>query len=418
MTTTARVEADFDHLSLPWLADRHARNDELRQRSPVVWNRRHGGYWFVSGYDEVMAVARDSDTFTPRYEEHAADGLEYIGIMGIPRRPGSPPIGLSEAEGARHAVLRRAINPYMLPSAVAQERPRFAQAAAWFLDQKIADGQMDMVLDFTNPVPALWTMQMLDLPTDRWEHFAEFFHATAAYGPEMPEFQRALARTPAMIAEVIEIVEDRRRHPGDDLMSQLVATEVNGERLSNDDMIALLWNLIGGGLDTTTSLTSLALVHLDEHHDLRQRLIDTPDLILSACEEYLRWTSVNETLTRTCTKDVELGGQQLRRGDFVMMSWLGANFDPAVFDHPKDVDIDRARNPHLAFGVGTHRCIGLHVARSLFAVMMGEVLTRIPDYRVDRERTQFYQGNPELFGVVKMPVTFTPGPPVGARSPF
>lgn len=415
--TNSRAETDFDHQSLEWLARRHEHNADLRREHPVVWNRRYG-YWFVSGHAEVAAVARDSETFTPRYEEGAPDGLEYIGIMGIPRVPGMPPVGIAEAEGNLHAALRRAINPYMLPPAVAKDRPYLEQAAAWFLDQRIADGRMDLVLDFTNPVPALWTMRLLGMAPEAWEQYGAYFHGTAAYGQDMPEFQAAISQTPAMMAGVVELIEERRRHPGDDLLSALVLLEVDGRRLGDDDLIAVLWNLIGGGLDTTTSLTSLALYHLAEHPDLRRRLAEDPGLLLAACEEYLRWTSVNETLTRTCTRDTELGGQLIRRGDFVMMSWLGANFDPALFDDPDEVDIDRSPNPHLAFGVGAHRCIGLHVARALFDVMMREVLGRIPDYEIDRAATQFYQGNPELYGVVTMPATFTPGEPVGADRPF
>lgn len=418
MTTTSRAEVEFDHLSLAWLAQRHAHNAELRRRSPVVWNTNHGGFWFVTGYEEVAAVARDSVTFTPRYEEDAPDGLRYIGIMGVPRQPGLPPVGIAEAEGTRHAALRRMLNPFMLPHAVADYRPFLERSAAWFLDEHIASGRMDLVLDFTNPVPAVLTMKLLGLPCASWTHYAEAFHGTAAYGPDMPEYQQAVGRIPDMIAEVLQLAEERRRDPGDDILSQLVTLEVDGSRLSDDDVVAVMWNLIGGGLDTTTSLTSLALHHLEAHPEIRARLVKDPDLIVPACEEYLRWTSVNETLTRTCTRDTELGGQHIRRGDFVMMSWLGANFDPAVFDRPGDVDIDRAPNPHLAFGVGTHRCIGMHVARALFEVMLREVLSRVPDYRVDQDGTQFYQGNPELFGVVRMPATFTPGSPVGIERPF
>jgi cytochrome P450 len=413
-----RAEASFDHQSLAWLADRHAHNDELRAECPVIWNKEYGGFWFVSGFDEVTAVARDSDTFTPRYEPESPDGLRYIGIMGIPRGEGMPPIGIAEAEGRRHAALRRVINPYMLPPAVAAERPFLEQTAAWFLDQRIESGSMEMIHDFAGPVPALWTMRLLGLPAGMWEHYAEYFHATAAYGQDRPEYRNAVSRTPEMIAELVEVIEARRHSPGPDLMSQLVTMDVEGERLSNEDLIAVLWNLIGGGLDTTTSLTALALVHLEQHPDLRERLAGDPGLIPAACEEYLRWTSVNETLTRTCTRDTELAGQVIRRGDFVMISWLGANFDPAVFDRPYEVDLDRGTNPHIAFGLGAHRCIGLHVARSLFEIMLRELLTRIPDYRVDRDRTRFYQGNPELYGVVSMPVAFTPGPTVDAGQPF
>jgi cytochrome P450 len=277
---------------------------------------------------------------------------------------------------------------------------------------------MDMVLDFTNPVPGLWTMKLLGLPPERWEHYATYFHAVSAYGADMAEYQQAVNRTPEIVAEVLEATAQRRRDPGDDLLSRLVGLEIGGEPLGDDDLTAILWNLIGGGLDTTTSLTSLALVYLADHPELRRRIAEDPELLLPACEEFLRWTSINETLTRTCTKDTELAGQQIKRGDFVMMSWLGANFDEAVFDQPDEVNIDRSPNPHLAFGVGAHRCIGLHVARMLFDVMMREILSRIPDYVADSANTQFYQGNPQLYGVVKMPVTFAKGKPVGVDRPF
>jgi cytochrome P450 len=188
--------------------------------------------------------------------------------------------------------------------------------------------------------------------------------------------------------------------------------------MNDDELVGVMWNLIGGGVDTTTSLSSLALVQLSEQPQLRERLVKNPALLAAACEEYLRWTSVNETLTRTCTRDTTLGGQQIKRGEFVMMSWLAADYDPAVFSDPDAVDVDRSPNAHLAFGVGSHRCIGLHVARVMFEVMMREVLTRIPDYVVDYDGTKYYQGNPKLHGVVTMPVTFTPGKQLGVDRPF
>jgi cytochrome P450 len=412
-----RAEADFDHLSLEWLADRYRHNDELRRQSPVVWNKKYG-YWYVTGYDEVAAVSRDSETFTPGFDEHAPDGLYRIGIMGVPRDPGLPPVGIAEAEAGRHTALRRAINPFMLPAAVDGDRPFLEHAATWCLDQKIEGGEMDMVLDFTNPVPAIWTMRLMGLPPTKWRYWAEYFHSATAYGREMPEYRAAVARTPEMVAEVIEVIGERRRQPGDDLLSRLVTMEIDGRPMTDDQLVAVMWNLIGGGVDTTTSVTSLALVHLSEHPELRDRLAKSPDLLAAACEEYLRWTTVNEMLSRTCTRDTELGGQHIKRGEFVMMSWLGADHDPAVFPDPDVVDVDRSPNAHLAFGVGSHRCIGLHVARMMFEVMMREVLARIPDYVVDREGTKYYQGNPKLHGVVKMPVTFTPGIAQGVSRPF
>jgi cytochrome P450 len=412
-----RAEADFDHLSLDWLAERFQHNDDLRRQSPVIWNSRYG-YWYVIGYDEVADVARDSETFTPRFDDGGNGGLYCIGIMGVPRDEGLPPIGIAEAEAGRHTALRRAINPFMLPAAVDRDRPFVEQAATWCLDQKIEEGRMDMVHDFTSPVPAMWTMKLMGLPPTTWRHWAEYFHAATAYGQQMPEYQAAIARTPGIVEEVKEVIGERRDRPGDDLLSRLVTMEIEGRPMTDDELVAVMWNLIGGGVDTTTSLTSLALVHLSERPELRERLAQHLDLLPAACEEYLRWTSVNETLTRTCTRDTVLGGQQLRRGDFVMMSWLGADHDPSVFPHPDEVDLDRSPNAHLAFGIGSHRCIGLHVARVMFEVMMREVLTRMPDYVVDHSGTTYYQGNPKLYGVVTMPVTFTPGRALGVGRPF
>jgi cytochrome P450 len=418
MVSTPRAETSFDHNSLDWLAARHHHNDELRAKCPVIWNESHGGYWYVSGHEAVGAVARDMATFSSRYEPSGIDGLSYIGIMGIPRNPGNPKIGIAEAEKRVHTALRRTMNPYLLPNAVRRDLPFLEQAATWFLDQKAEAGAMEVIHDFAGPVPALWTMRLLDLPPSRWEHFAEVFHATAAYGPDQPEFRAALARIPEMRQEMTEIIDGRRRKPGDDLLSKLVVMDVDGATLSTEELVGVLWNLIGGGLDTTTSLTALALHHLDQDEALRTRLREHPDLLVRACEEYLRWTSVNETLTRTCTRDTELAGQQLKRGDYVMVSWLGANFDPDVFDRPGEIDIDRDVNPHLAFGVGPQRCVGLHIARAMFVVMMKEMLSRMPDYQVDQAQTRFYSGNPELHGIVSMPVTFTPSAPLGAPSPF
>jgi cytochrome P450 len=412
---TDRPMVDFDHHSREFHEDRHARWAEMR-RCPVAHNPRYDGFWVVSGYDEVATVARDADTFSSRHVPRPAaashDDIDYIGIAGIPRN-GIPTAGIAEVEGTVHRALRRALNPFLVPAAVARMRPRMEATATWFVDQRIESGAIDLVLELTNPVPAVLTMELIGLPCDDWQHYAELFHGMIAYGGGSPEVRRALANIPSMLQGLADEVADRRRHPRDDLLTSLVKLELDdGRRLTDDEMVAALWNLVGGGLDTTTSLTSLTLHHLDQHPDQRAHLaenLDNPDLLDSATEEFLRYFSVNETLTRTITRDVELAGQQLQRGDHLMLSWLSANRDERAFDCPDDVVLDRDPNPHLAFGVGPHRCIGSHMARTLFQVMMSEVLTRIPDYQVDRAATRFYEGNPELAGVVQMPATFTPG---------
>jgi cytochrome P450 len=413
-----RPVVDFDHHSPEFHASRHERWTELRG-CPVAFNERYGGFWVVSGYDEVAAVSRDSATFSSAHRAEPVDGITYLGIAGIPRSRAIPTAGIAEVEGPVHVALRRVMNPYLVPPAVARMRPLMEAAARWFLDQHVEAGHMDLVGDYANPVPALLTMDLVGLPLDDWQHYAELFHATIAHRPGQPEFDRAVAHVPAMLARLGEEAAARRADPGDDLLSALVTLEVDGRRLTDDELRSVLWNLVGGGLDTTTSLTSLSLRHLEQHPDLRQQLVDRPELVIPATEEMLRFFSVNETLTRTVTSDTELGGQPLRRGDHLMLSWLSANRDEAVFPDPDEVVLDRAPNPHLAFGVGPHRCVGMHMARTMFQVLVTEVLARIPDYVVDHGATALYAGNPELNGIVRMPVTFTPGPRLGPSTrPF
>jgi cytochrome P450 len=413
-----RVTVDFDHHDRAWHADRAERWRELR-RCPVAFNERYGGFWVVSGYDEVATVSRDGETFSSRHAPEPEDGVRYLGIAGIPRGKAIPTAGIAEVEGPTHTALRRVMNPFLVPNAVARMRPLMQAATTWFLDQRIERGTLDLVLDLANPVPAILTMELVGLPLDDWKAYADLFHGTIAHRPGDPEFDRAVANVPVMLARLGEVAAERRAHPGDDVLSALVQADVGGRRLTDGEVQSVLWNLIGGGLDTTTSLTSLSLHHLDAHPELRAQLIDHPELIGAATEEFLRFFSVNETLTRTITHDTELGGQQLRRGEHLMLSWLSANRDESVFDRADEVVLDRAANPHLAFGVGPHRCIGMHMARTMFQVLLAEVLTRLPDYAVDREATRFYAGNPELNGVVTMPATFTPGPRTGPRQrPF
>jgi cytochrome P450 len=157
---------------------------------------------------------------------------------------------------------------------------------------------------------------------------------------------------------------------------------------------------------------------LAQHRELRQQLIDRPELDVSATEEFLRYFSVAQTLSRTITRDVTLGGQQLRRNDRLLMSWLSANHDETKFDSPDEVILDRPMNRHLAFGLGPHRCIGSHLARAIFAISVREILRRIPDYEVDAGRVRQYLGHPAITGIVDLPATFTPGRIVGAPRPY
>jgi cytochrome P450 len=413
---SADAIVEIDHHSDEFNRNELEINADLRRRCPVAWNQRYGGFWLVTGYPEVVAAARDGDTFVHKYEPDAADGVSYQGEMGVPRPEGQPPLGIGEVDGPYHQALRKALTPFLSSGAVDRMRPFMEQSVHWFLDQKIGDGQMDLVVDYASPVPAILTMRLMGLPYDNWQKYAELFHSVmASSGGD--EYARAIAEVPAMLDGLLKFVAARRAGPGDDMTSFLVQFEFEGKRLNDNQLLDILWNLIGGGVDTTTSLTALSLLHLGTHRELRAQLIDRPELYRTAADEFLRFWSVNKQLSRTVSRDTVLGGQPLRRNDRVLISWLAANHDEREFDRPGEVLLDRSPNRHVAFGLGPHRCIGAALAREMFEVMVSAVLNRLPDYEIDLDGVQRYAGNPTMDGVGMLPVTFTPGPSLGTPRP-
>jgi cytochrome P450 len=267
---------------------------------------------------------------------------------------------------------------------------------------------MDLVLDYASPVPAILTMKLMGLPLDNWQLYANLFHSVMAVPQDSPDYIDAISQVPAMMQEVIEFATERRGNPKDDLTSFLIQFEFDGQRLTDEQLLNILWNLIAGGVDTTTSQTALTLRHLSAHPELRQQLIDHPELHRTAADEFLRYFSVNRTLSRTVARDVELGGQCLRKNDKVIISWLAANHDEREFHRAEEILLDRAPNRHVAFGLGPHRCIGSHLARVMSEVMVKAVLDRIPDYEVDHSGVHQYMGNPAMTGLGTLPVTFSP----------
>ena len=421
MSTRPNINADavvdFDHHSDEFNLHELAFNAELRQKCPVAWNENYGGFWFLTSYDAVSQTARDGDTFAHKYEPNAADGVDYQGEMGVPRPEGQPALGIGEVDGPYHQALRHALAPFFSPGAVQKMRPFMEQSAHWFLDQRIGDGQMDLVLDYASPVPAILTMKLMGLPYDTWQRYANLFHSVMAVPQESPEYAEAIAEVPAMMQGVLEFASTRRAEAGDDLTSFLIQFEFDGQRLDDGQLLNILWNLIAGGVDTTTSQTALTLLHLGTHPELRRQLIAHPELHRTATDEFLRYFSVNQQLSRTVTRDVVLGGQHLRRNDRVIISWLAANHYEQEFERPDQIVLDRAPNRHVAFGLGPHRCIGSHLARLMSEVMVRAVLDRIPDYQVDLGGVHEYHGNPSMTGLGELPVTFTPGVSRGTSQP-
>jgi cytochrome P450 len=415
--TDLQFVVDFDHHSDEAKHSSEGWN-ELRRGCPVAWNPRYGGYWMVTDYDNASRVSREGETFAHKYEPGAVDGVDYLGTGGIPRWPGRPPLGLQEEDGPRHAELRRALNPHFAARIIERDRPRMSEAAAWFLDQKIESGRMDFVNDYANPVPAVITLDRMGLPKENWALWSHTMHAVTAFPAGSPEQIEAAEAAKLLQEEMLQTALARRDDPRDDPTTVIARIRVDGELLSDFDIGRTMWTVTVGGLNTTTGLVSMAVRYLASHPDDRRRLVEDPDLYPRATEEFLRYFTPQRSNSRTVTQDIVLGGQQLRRGDQLLLCRWAADLDEKEFDRADAVVIDREVNKHLAFGLGVHRCLGSSVARIMVQVMLREFLERVPEFEIDEAAVVESNGSPGLAGISSMPICFTPAKRTGAADPF
>ncbi|HTC69654.1 MAG TPA: cytochrome P450, partial [Acidothermaceae bacterium] len=187
--------------------------------------------------------------------------------------------------------------------------------------------------------------------------------------------------------------------------------DVDGRPVTDDEVFSIVDLLVAGGTLTTANLVSQSLVWLYKHPDVRQRLIDHPDLMERAVEEFLRYFAPSQALARTIVKDVDFHGCPMRAGDRALLAWASANRDEAGgFDDPDEIDIERWPNRHTSFGIGIHRCAGSHMGRAMGRQLITEVLTRMPDYVIDLDAVVPYKAQGANAGFIKVPATFTPGP--------
>jgi len=203
-------------------------------------------------------------------------------------------------------------------------------------------------------------------------------------------FAEAFANLDYFRQRVDEEIAARRREPRDDLLGLLANGEVDGAPLDRQRIQEIAWQILAGGVDTTTALTANVLVHLGRHPDHRQRLIDEPGLLPIACEEFVRYFSPVHGPARNAKADVELNGWRFDKGDRVTLAYSSGNRDPEIFEDPEEVKLDRIPNRHIGFGAGMHRCMGNYLARMMFQEMITAVLARIPDYCLVEEGIRRY----------------------------
>jgi cytochrome P450 len=394
----------FDHNSQEHSTDPVASYRKLREAHPVAWSEAHGGYWVLSSYDAVFEAARDDDVFSSARNSYGGEGLTVV----IPKTPMHLHIPI-EFDPPEFRKYRKVVNPIAAPAAVDRMAPMIKKYATWFIDQVIEAGECDLAQVIG--VPSIVTVDWLGLPVKDWKRYSFAHHAVLAAVPGTEEYERATkVELPALSEQMREVIAARRAEPTGDLISYLVQQEVDGQTLTDEEVFSMIELILAGGVGTTASLVSQALVWLYQHQDVRQHLIEHPEKLERAIEEFLRYFSPTQALARTVAQEAEFQGVDMHVGDRVLLAWGSANRDSDAFDNADELDIERWPNRHTAFGVGIHRCLGSHLGRALAHELLSQILERMPDYVVDLDNVKPYPHQGTNTGWQSIPATFTPGP--------
>lgn len=396
---------DFNHHSPQANADPVAYYERFRSSCPVGRTDELGGFVYTSRYADIARIARDDSTFSSARSDHGGRGVEIV----IPKGHGLEQFPI-ELDPPQSVDYRELINPLLTAEAVDELRPMIARHATRIVDDFVELGSCDFVRDLTNPLPAAVTLDWLGFPEAEWAKLAGPIHDIFAAESGSERAMRGAAGLAYMDDRIRELIRARRTHPENDAVSTLVqGRRKDGSNFEEDELVSVIGLLIAGGVDTTTSLTGWTLVHLARHHEHRRRLIESPDLLDSATDEFLRAAAPSQSMARTVTTDTTVGGCPVRAGERILIPWVAANYDPEVFPEPQQVKLDRDASRHLSFGIGSHRCAGAHLARAMFREMMSQVLTRLPDYRIIDEGLVAYPTSGNQAGFDAIPAIFTPG---------
>ncbi|WP_067452718.1 cytochrome P450 [Nocardia alba] len=386
---------------------------EMHRACPIAWTDTYDGHWVAAGLHEVFELARCPHVSNDRDYKNERRGYQGITI------PNSEPViplrnGILEMDDPEHRLFRAVLNPYLSPSAIRRWEPFIDEIVRACLDEKIESGQIDLVDDLANVVPAVLTLAMLGVPLRKWAVYNEPAHAGVYTPPDSPDRERVQNLNMAMGMDLLANLHEIREEPRPGLIDALARMEIDGEKPEEIDLLGILGLLIGGGFDTTTALTAHSLEWLSQHPAERETLSRERDTLLNpATEEFLRYFTPAPGDGRTIAADCEVAGQQFKEGERLWLSWAMANRDATVFPSPDEVVLDRKGNRHLSFGLGIHRCIGSNVARTVFKRMLVAVLDRMPDFHCDPDGAVHYETIGLIQGMRQLPATFSPGPRLG-----
>jgi cytochrome P450 len=364
---------DFSHVEPEWAADPYPIQDDLRQRCPIAHTERFGGAWLPTCYEDVAAIAYDTDHFSSRSiilsNFRPPRALAPIG--------GSPPIS-SDPPFHRHA--RKLLLPAFTKSAVSRQEAGTRRFCHSLIDALAGQRVVDAARDYAQHIPVRVIADLLGFPPDDGPQFREFVEDLLE-GINLPPDER-IARVSRLFDYLLAQVDDHLGNPREDLTSYLINAELYGRKLDPSHVIGTMALLLIAGIDTTWSAIGTSLWHLARTPGDRRRLVAEPGLLPTAVEELLR-AYAPVTMARLVKDDMHWHGVDMKADDWILLSFPAANRDPAQFDRAGEVVIDREVNRHAAFGLGIHRCLGSHLARMELRVALQAWLERIPEFTLE-----------------------------------
>jgi cytochrome P450 len=378
---------DFD-LNDPELS---ARWDEIvadfHQRCPVARSEVGEGYWVVNRYKDVARCAKDWKTFS------SADGFMVNRPEGMPYFPPA------EIDPPLQRALRAVLEPFLRPKTVEALAPIVRTHANALIDVFIDKGEVEIVSQFANPLPqVVFSATIAGMDVAEMPALLEAFSFVGPEAERAANFQRGMAR-------IDDYLRRRSTEPSrGDIVDALLAFE--HARFTWQDKVGTLCQLTIGGIGTTGYAFSGGLYHLATHPEDRHKLVADPARIPTALDEFLRLFLGVVNMARRVTTEVEVNGVQMAAGDRILMSFGAACRDPTVFAEPNTLNIERAAVPHLAFGAGTHRCIGEWLARTVLQVGFETFLARIPDFEVAEHFVPKYETGSTRH-MIELPLKFS-----------
>jgi cytochrome P450 len=361
---------DFSHLEPEWAADPYPIQDDLRQRCPVAHTGRFGGGWLPTRYDDVAAIAHDTDRFSSR----SIIMSNFRPPREIAPAGGSPPIS-SDPPFHHHA--RKLLLPAFTKTAVSKQEPATRAFCHQLIDGFEGQDVVDAAAGYAQHIPVRVIADLLGFPAQDGPQFREFIENTLQ-GVNLPPEQR-VTRMSSLFHYLLAQIHDHLDNPRDDLTSRLLSAELHGRRLEPSHVVGTMTLLLIAGIDTSWSAIGASLWHLARTPADRERLVADPGLLPTAMEEFLR-AFAPVTMARLVREDMTWRGAQMKADDWILLSFPAANRDPAQFDRAGEVVIDREVNRHAAFGLGIHRCLGSHLARMELRVALEVWLERIPRF--------------------------------------